>query len=95
MPLSPEITLELLQTQFVKAFNNTEALAQEMKISDPMSRETRIMCQVGEGVLLVLASDLTQLGQLLGKCVSVVCWLGADPLPQRRERDHTLVTMQK
>eukprot|EP00752_Nemacystus_decipiens_P011149 g9905.t1 len=46
MPLSPEITLEFLKAQFVKVFNTTETLAQEMKISDPMSRSTRIMCQI-------------------------------------------------
>lgn len=46
MPLSPGCNLGFLQAQFVKAFNNTEALAQEMKISDPMSRETKILYQV-------------------------------------------------
>lgn len=46
MPLTPDVTLEFLQAQFTKVFNTSEALAQEMKISDPMSRETKIVCQV-------------------------------------------------
>lgn len=63
MPLSPEVTLELIQTQFVKAYNNSEALAQEMKVSDPMSRETKILCQVCRFVLFMLL--LRDVGQLL------------------------------
>lgn len=45
--LTPDVTFEQLQIQFVKVYNKPDVLPQEMRISDPMSRETKIMCQVG------------------------------------------------
>ncbi|CAM9931026.1 unnamed protein product [Ascophyllum nodosum] len=46
MALPPEVTLNLLQVQFIHAYNNTASLARQMKASDPMSRETKILYQV-------------------------------------------------
>lgn len=44
--LTPDVPFEQLQTQFIKVYNKPEVLPQEMRISDPMSRETKILYQV-------------------------------------------------
>lgn len=46
IPLTPDVTYDMVQTQFIKVFNTSEVLAQEMRASDPMSRDTRILYQV-------------------------------------------------
>lgn len=44
--LTLDVSLELLQTQFITVFNTSETLAEQMRASDPMSRETKILYQV-------------------------------------------------
>ncbi|CAM9314654.1 unnamed protein product [Ectocarpus sp. 6 AP-2014] len=46
IPLTQDVTFEMVKTQFVDVFNTSEILAQQMRASDPMSRETKILYQI-------------------------------------------------
>ncbi|CAM9283446.1 unnamed protein product [Pylaiella littoralis] len=58
--LTLDVSLELLQTQFITVFNTSETLAEQMRASDPMSRETKILyqvpCQENEFIRIVWGS---------------------------------------
>lgn len=57
IPLTQDVTFEMVKTQFVDVFNTSEILAQQMRSSDPMSRETKILYQVGRSFNFPSKSD--------------------------------------
>lgn len=86
VPLTPDVTFELLRTQFIKVFNTSKTLAEQMRASDPMSRETKILCQVWIFLLPPsLQCDVTERvdahisAHFVVVCMSCRCWDSPPP----------------